>query len=130
MEHCARTGRVGENVTIDEAKEDARKATINALAVLKAHIGSLDKVQRCVKITGYIASAPDFAEQPKVLNAASDLLFDIFGKAGSTRPCCGRSIHPPYALPVGNRVHLRGRVDALLSFEDSQESLHRNSIEL
>ena len=94
----ARTGRVGENVTIDEAKEDARKATINALAILKAHIGSLDKVQRCVKITGYIASAPDFAEQPKVLNAASDLLFDIFGKAGThARAAVGVHILPMHS---------------------------------
>jgi enamine deaminase RidA (YjgF/YER057c/UK114 family) len=98
----ARTGRVGENVTIDEAKEDARKATINALAVLKAHIGSLDKVQRCVKITGYIASAPDFAEQPKVLNAASDLLFDIFGKAGTH----ARAAVGVYILPMHSPLEI------------------------
>ena len=98
----ARTGRVGENVTIDEAKEDARKATINALAVLKAHIGSLDKVQRCVKITGYIASAPDFTEQPKVLNAASDLLFDIFGKAGTH----ARAAVGVYILPMHSPLEI------------------------
>ena len=97
-----RTGRVGENVTIDEAKEDARKATINALAILKAHIGSLDKVQRCIKITGYIASAPDFAEQPKVLNAASDLLFDIFGKAGTH----ARAAVGVYILPMHSPLEI------------------------
>lgn len=77
-----RTGRVGENISLDEAREDAKTAALNALSVLKANIGSLDKVKRCVKITGYVASAPDFTEQPKVLNAASDLIFEIFGDKG------------------------------------------------
>ena len=90
-----RTGRVGENVTVDEAREDARRATINALAVLKARIGNLAKVKQCVKITGYIASAPDFAEQPKVLNAASDLLFEIFGESGRhARAAVGVNVLP------------------------------------
>ena len=78
----AKQGRVGEDITLDEAKEEARTATINALSVLKANIGSLDKVKRCVKITGYVASALNFIEQPKVLNAASDLLHEIFGEEG------------------------------------------------
>ena len=91
----SRTGRVGEDITIDQAREDARTATINALSVLKAHIGSLDRVKRCVKITGYVASALDFAEQPKVLNAASDLLFDIFGEPGRhARAAIGVNVLP------------------------------------
>lgn len=77
-----RQGKVGDNIGIDEAREDARTATINALSVLKAETGSLDRVKRCVKITGYIASVPDFTEQPKVLNAASDLIREILGEAG------------------------------------------------
>jgi enamine deaminase RidA (YjgF/YER057c/UK114 family) len=77
-----RTGRVGEHITLEEAREDARTSAINALAVVKAFTGNLDTVNRCVKITGYIASSPDFTEQPKVLNAASDLIFEIFGEAG------------------------------------------------
>lgn len=90
-----RTGRVGENVTVTEAMDEARKAAVNAFAVLKAHIGTLDKVTRCVKLTGYIASASDFAEQPKVLNAASDLLFQIFGDAGRhARVAVGVNILP------------------------------------
>lgn len=90
-----RTGRVGGDITIDEAMEDARKTVINALAVLKVHTGSLDKIKRCVKITGYIASAPDFAEQPRVLNAASDLLSDIFGEAGRhARAAVGVNVLP------------------------------------
>jgi enamine deaminase RidA (YjgF/YER057c/UK114 family) len=90
-----RTGRVGESVSLDEARDDARTAAINALSVLKANIGSLNKVKRCVKITGYVASAPDFTEQPKVLNAASDLMFEIFGEAGRhARAAIGVNVLP------------------------------------
>jgi enamine deaminase RidA (YjgF/YER057c/UK114 family) len=78
----SRTGRVGKDLTIDEAREDAQRVVVNALAVLKAEIGDLDRVRRCVKITGFVASAPDFADQPKVLNAASDLIFEVFGETG------------------------------------------------
>jgi enamine deaminase RidA (YjgF/YER057c/UK114 family) len=90
-----RRGKVGESVSVDEAREDARQAAINALSVLRSGIGSLDNVRRCVKITGYIASAPDFIEQPKVLNAASDLMYDIFGDAGKhARAAVGVNILP------------------------------------
>jgi len=88
-------GRVGEDLTLDEAREEARTATINALSVLKVHVGSLDKVKRCIKITGYVASAPDFTEQSKVLNAASDLLYEIFGEAGRhVRAAVGVNVLP------------------------------------
>jgi enamine deaminase RidA (YjgF/YER057c/UK114 family) len=90
-----RTGKVGESVSLDEAMEDARAATINALSILKAHVGSLNKIKRCIKITGYVASAPDFTEQPKVLNAASDLLFEIFGESGKhARAAVGVNVLP------------------------------------
>jgi enamine deaminase RidA (YjgF/YER057c/UK114 family) len=90
-----RQGRVGESVSLDEARDDARTVAINALSVLKANIGSLNKVKRCVKITGYVASAPDFMEQPKVLNAASDLMFEIFGEAGRhARAAIGVNVLP------------------------------------
>jgi enamine deaminase RidA (YjgF/YER057c/UK114 family) len=77
-----RTGKVGESLSLAEAQEDAKRAAINALSVLKSHVGSLEKVVRCLKVTGYVASAPEFTEQPKVLNAASDLLGDVFGERG------------------------------------------------
>ena len=90
-----RQGRVGEDISLDEAREDAKTAAINALSVLKSYIGSLDKVKRCIKITGYVASAPDFTEQPKVLNAASDLMFEIFGEAGRhARAAVGVNVLP------------------------------------
>jgi enamine deaminase RidA (YjgF/YER057c/UK114 family) len=90
-----RQGRVGEDITIDDAREDAKRVMINALAVLRSHIGSLDAVKRCIKMTGYIASSPDFTEQPKVLNAASDLLHEIFGEAGRhARSAVGVTVLP------------------------------------
>ena len=90
-----RQGRVGEDISLDEAREDAKMATINALSVLKAYVGSLDKVKRCIKITGYVASASNFTEQPKVLNAASDLLFEIFGEPGKhVRVAVGVNVLP------------------------------------
>jgi len=97
-----RTGRVGESISLDNAREDAKTAVINALSILKSHLGSLDKVKRCVKITGYVASAPDFIEQPKVLNAASDLSFEIFGEIGKhVRSAIGVNI-----LPLNSPVEL------------------------
>jgi len=97
-----RTGRVGESVSLDEAREDAKTATINALSVLKSSIGNLDKVKRCIKISGYIASAPDFTEQPKVLNAASDLIFEVFGEAGRhVRTAVGVNV-----LPLNSTVEI------------------------
>lgn len=75
-------GRVGERVSLDEAIQAARRSAINALAVLRAAAGSLDSLKRCVKVTGFVASAQDFTDQPKVVNGASDLLFEVFGEAG------------------------------------------------
>jgi enamine deaminase RidA (YjgF/YER057c/UK114 family) len=90
-----RQGKVGRDINLDEAREDARVATVNVLSALKAHIGSLDKVKRCIKITGYVASDPDFLEQPKVLNAASDLIFEIFGERGKhVRTTVGVNVLP------------------------------------
>jgi enamine deaminase RidA (YjgF/YER057c/UK114 family) len=88
-------GRVGKEISLDEAREDARVVTVNALSVLKSHIKDLDKVKRCIKITGYVASDPDFTDQPKVLNAASDLLFEIFGEKGRhVRSAVGVNVLP------------------------------------
>lgn len=77
-----KTGRVGESLTIEEAKEEAKQVVINALCIVKATIGNLDLISRCLKLNGYIASSPDFLEHPVVLNAASELLYNIFGDTG------------------------------------------------
>jgi enamine deaminase RidA (YjgF/YER057c/UK114 family) len=97
-----RTGRVGESVSLDEAREDAKIAVINALSVLKKYLGNLDRVKRCVKITGYIASSPDFTEQSKVLNAASDFIAEIFDEAGRhSRAAVGVTV-----LPLNSTVEI------------------------
>jgi enamine deaminase RidA (YjgF/YER057c/UK114 family) len=89
------TGRVGESVTLEEAAEAAKTAAINALAVLKLAIGSLDKVKRCVRIEGFVASAQDFTDQPKVLNGVSNFIFEVLGEAGlHTRTAIGVNILP------------------------------------
>jgi len=77
-----RTGRVGKEVSVSDAQEDATQVVINALSIVKAELGTLKRVFRCVKVTGFIASAADFVQQPAVLNAASELLLAIFGDRG------------------------------------------------
>lgn len=88
-------GRVGEEVTPDDAAQLAGETAINALAVLRTAVGSLNNVKRCVKLTGFIASAQDFTGQPKVLNGASDLIFEIFGEEGRhARAAVGVNVLP------------------------------------
>jgi len=72
-------GKVPNVQSLNSAREAAKICIINALAQLKANLGSLDKITKIVRISGFVNSAPDFVEQPKVINAASDLLIDIFG---------------------------------------------------
>ncbi len=76
------TGKVGGEITPEQAQEDARIAAVNALSVIKAEIGELSRVRRCVKLTGFVASTPDFTAQPGVVNGASDLMAEVFGDAG------------------------------------------------
>lgn len=75
------TGKVGGDVSTEEAKEAARLCAINALAAVKAEAG-LENVRRIVKVTGYVASAAGFNDQPGVMNGASELLGEIFGERG------------------------------------------------
>lgn len=76
------TGKLGAEVSIEQGVAAARLAVLNALAIMKAEAGSLDRVKRIVKMVGHIASAPGFTDQPQVLNGASDLLVAVFGEAG------------------------------------------------
>ena len=75
-------GKVGAELSVEQGMEAARRASINSIAALKSELGDLDRVQRIVKITGYIASAPGFNQQANVMNGASDLFFQAFGEAG------------------------------------------------
>jgi enamine deaminase RidA (YjgF/YER057c/UK114 family) len=75
-------GKLGKELTLEQGREAARLAMLNALAIVKQEVESLDKVLRIVRLAGHVASAPGFVQQPAVLNGASDLLVAIFGEAG------------------------------------------------
>lgn len=75
-------GKLGEGVSVAEGYEAARLCALNCLGVVKALAGDLDRVERVVKVTGFVASAPGFQEQPQVVNGASELLVQVFGEAG------------------------------------------------
>lgn len=76
------TGKLGQEVTVERGAEAASLALLNALAVVKQELGSLDRVRRIVRVVGHVASAAGFAQQPAVINGASDLLVQLFGEAG------------------------------------------------
>ena len=78
----SKTGKLGEAISLDEAREDARQVVVNAISILKSATGNLEKISKCIKINGYIASTAEFTEHSKVLNSASDLLVEVFGEAG------------------------------------------------
>lgn len=75
-------GKVGGEVTTDEANAGARRCALQALAALQAALGTLDRVKGIVKLDVFVASAPGFTDQPKVANGASDLLVEVFGDDG------------------------------------------------
>ena len=76
------SGRLGEDISIEDAQEAAKLCGINLLASLKSHIGSLDRVKQIVKLLCLVNSTPDFHEQPRVANGCSDFLVEVFGEAG------------------------------------------------
>lgn len=96
------TGKLGGQIDIPQGAEAARVSAINALSALKAEIGELSKVKRCVRLSGYVASAPDFTDQPKVVNGASELIGSVFGEKGRhTRIAVGVT-----SLPLDSPVEL------------------------
>ena len=78
----AYAGKLGRDFGINEGVEAAKIAILNALAIAKQELGSLDRIVRVVKVVGHVASAEGFTDQPQVLNGASDLLVAVFGDAG------------------------------------------------
>ncbi|MEV0638570.1 RidA family protein [Streptomyces sp. NPDC050619] len=89
------TGKVGAQVTPEEAKELARLCALNGLAAVKSVAGDLDLVARVVKVTGFVASAPDFTGQPGVVNGASELLGEVLGDKGvHARSAVGVAVLP------------------------------------
>lgn len=89
------TGKVGAEVSPEQAKELAATCALNALAAVKSVVGDLDRIARVVKVVGFVASAPDFTGQPGVLNGASELLGEILGEKGvHARSAVGVAVLP------------------------------------
>lgn len=106
------TGKVGDGhglVSAADAKDYARAAILNALAAVRGVLGSLDRVTRIVKVTGFVASVPEFTGQPGVINGASELLGEIFGEAGAhARSAVGVAV-----LPLDSPVE----IEVIVAFE-------------
>ena len=101
------TGTLGRDVGLERAQQAARACGLMILAQLRAELGSLDRVQRIVKLGGFVASTPDFTDQHKVVNGASDLIAEVFGDAGRH----ARAAVGVPALPLGAAVE----VDAIVA---------------
>ncbi len=103
-------GVVGSNgadgITVEAAAEAARWCALNALSVLRAELGSLDRIERVLTVLGFVASAPGFAQQPTVIDGASRLLYEVFGDAGRH----SRSAVGVAALPRGGAVEIEVEV--------------------
>ncbi len=90
-----RTGKVGGEVTLEQAVECAQQCALNALAAVRAEIGELSAVARVVKVVAFVASTPDFTGQPQVANGVSELLGTVFGDAGiHARSAVGVAVLP------------------------------------
>ena len=89
------TGKVGDGVSAEEAAALARLCALNGLAAAASVAGGLDAIARIVKVTGFVASAPEFTGQPAVVNGASEFLIEVFGEAGRhARSAVGMAVLP------------------------------------
>jgi enamine deaminase RidA (YjgF/YER057c/UK114 family) len=75
-------GKVGKEISLEDARAAARLCALNILAQAQAHLGSLDRVKRVAMVQGFVNAVPEFADHPKVVNGASDLFVEVFGDAG------------------------------------------------
>ncbi len=100
-------GIVGVDVSLEEAAAAAKLCAINLIARLHADLGSLTKIRRWIKITGFVASAPTFTSQPQVINGASDFLVEVFGDLGKH----ARSAVGVAALPLRSSVEIEAIVE-------------------
>ena len=75
-------GKVGREYTVEQAYEHARTVGLDLISVMRAELGSLDKVKRIVKVLGMVNAVPGFTDQPKVINGCSDLFVEVFGERG------------------------------------------------
>ncbi len=93
-------GKLGAGISVEEGQRAARLAALNCLAEVRGLLGSLDAVSRVVRLTGYVASAPGFGEQPAVMNGASQLIEEVFGEAGRHARSAIGVAELPFGAPV------------------------------
>jgi len=103
-------GKLGKDMTIAEGYAAARVAALAILASVKAEVGDLDKIKRVIRLFGMVNSSPDFEDQPKVIDGASDLLFELFGPDSG---CHARSAVGMASLPRGQAVEINGEFELL-----------------
>lgn len=96
-------GRVGKEVSIEQAQRAAKIAVLNALSAVKSVIRDLDRVTKIVRVNGFVSSALDFNDQPKVMNGASELLVEIFGEEIGTHTRCAIGA---FELPMKSCVEI------------------------
>ena len=94
------TGKVGTDVTLDEAYQRARLVGVGLLAVMRQELGSLDKVIRVGRVFGMVNAAPDFTDHPKVINGCSDLFVQVFGDRGRHARCAVGMASLPFNISV------------------------------
>jgi enamine deaminase RidA (YjgF/YER057c/UK114 family) len=95
-------GKVGKDISVEEGQEAAKLCTINALAQLKSTLGSLDKIRRFIKVSGFVNCDPSFRNHPQVINGASDFIVQLFDEKGiHSRSAIGAS-----SLPLDSAVEL------------------------
>jgi enamine deaminase RidA (YjgF/YER057c/UK114 family) len=102
------TGRLGDDLTVEEGYEAARGAGLAQLRSLRDELGSLERVNRWLKVLGFVRSAPGFGEQPAVLNGFTDLVVDVYGEE---RGLCARSAIGVSELPAGLAVEVEAIVE-------------------
>ena len=112
------SGKLGRDLTVEQGMEAAGLALLNALAIAKQELGTLDRIARVVKVVGHVASAEGFVQQPQVLNGASDLLVAIFGEVGRHARVAVGAAELPRGAPV--EIEVIFFVSSLL-FPTSQE---------
>jgi enamine deaminase RidA (YjgF/YER057c/UK114 family) len=95
-------GKVGRDLTVEQAYEQARSVGLDLLAVMRSELGSLDRVARVVKVLGMVNAVPEFGDQPKVINGCSDLFVQVFGERGKH----ARSAVGMGSLPSGIPVEI------------------------
>lgn len=113
----AYTGKVGRDVSVEQACEYARSSTLVLLSVIVHELGSLDKVTQIVRVTGHVNAIPEFSEHGKVLNACSDLLIEIFGERGRHARTATGAGSSPSQIPL--------EIEMIVECMDERAAQHR-----